>query len=312
MGPANAERWQRDSEVFTDSARKAGATVIFEYANENATLQASQADSLIAQKVDVLVVVPVDGEKAAEIVDKAHKAGIKVIAYDRLIKNCDLDYYISFDNEKVGEMEAQGVVNVVNKGTFFYIGGATDDNNDHLVKDGAMKVLKPYIDKGDIKIAYEVWTPGWGSDKAYAEVADALKKNDNKVDAIVCANDGTAYGAIQALGEVGLAGKVPVSGQDAELAACRRIVEGTQTVSVYKSIVKLASSAADLAVKVAKDSMVLANNRVNNGKIEVPSLLLESILVNKDNMMTTVIADKFQDYDDVYVNIPAASRPAKN
>jgi len=296
------ERWQKDRDLFKAAAEKLGATVEVLAANSDDAKQIAQAESLISQGVDVLVVVPHNAEATAAIVEKAHEAGIKVLAYDRLIKNSDVDLYVSFDNERVGEMQAEAIVAQVPKGKYVYIGGSEADNNAHLFKKGAMNILQPYIDKGDIQIVYDQWSKDWNPAAALSNMENALTANNNQIDAVVAANDGTAGGAIQALTSQGLAGKIPVSGQDAELAAAQRIIEGTQTMTVYKPIKALAETAAELAIKLAKDEDVAADKTVNNGKIDVPSILLDPIAVTKDNIDATIIADGFHSKEDVYKN----------
>ena len=312
LSDLRVERWQTDRDLFVNKADQLGASVIVVAADLDSDLQESQAENLILQKVDVLVIVANDSEKAAAIVEKAHAAGIKVIAYDRLIKNSDLDYYISFDNEKVGEYEAKGILDVVSSGDFAYLGGSPTDNNAFLVKEGSMKLLQPKIDSGEINLVLDEFNDGWKSDEAYKHLKAYLDANDGKIDAVVAANDGTALGAIQALGEVGLAGKVPVSGQDASLGACQLIAEGKQTVTVYKPIRSIAEKAAEMAVAAAKGHSPATNQTVNNGKIDVPSFLLDVTMVTKNNLMSTVIKDGFQTYDSVYQDIPEADRPKQN
>lgn len=297
------ERWQRDRDLFIAAAEALGAQVEVQAANSDDAKQIAQAENLISQGVDVLVVVPHNAEATAAIVEKAHAAGIKVLAYDRLIKNSDLDLYVSFDNEKVGEMQAEAIVKLAPKGKFVYIGGSETDNNAHLFKKGAFNILQPLIDSGDIQVVFDQWTKDWNPANALANMENALTANDNKIDAVVAANDGTAGGVIQALAAQGLEGKIPVSGQDAELAAAQRIVEGTQTMTVYKPIKDLAEKAADLAVKLAKGEDVGADKTVNNGKIDVPSVLLDPKAVDKSNIDATVIADGFHSKEDVYKNV---------
>lgn len=297
------ERWQRDRDMFVAKAKELGAEVNVQAANSDDAKQIAQAENLISQGVDILVVVPHNAEATAAIVQKAHAANIKVISYDRLIKNSDVDLYISFDNERVGEMQAKAIVEKAPKGKYVLIEGSETDNNAHLFKKGQMNILKPLVDKGDIKIVYEQWTKDWGPANALANMENALTTNKNEVDAVVAANDGTAGGVIQALTAQKLAGKIPVSGQDAELAAMQRIVEGTQLMTVYKPLKKLADEAATVAVKMAKGEKVDAPKKVNNAKIDVPSILLDPVAVNKDNVDSTVIADGFHKKEDVYKNV---------
>lgn len=245
------------------------------------------------------MVSPYDSEKISGVVDLAHKSNIKVIAYDRLIKNADVDFYISFDNVKVGSMEAQGVVKVKNSGNFAYIGGAPTDNNATLLKQGSMEVLDPYVKKGEIKLVINEFMTDWKPEEAYKTIKQYLA-GGGKLDAVVAANDGTAFGAIRALKEYSLDGKIPVSGQDAELSACQRVIQGTQTFTVYKPIPALAEKAAEIAVVMAKGKTPESNSVINNGKTNVPSFFLEPIMVTKENMDSTVIKDGFHSKAQIY------------
>ncbi|MOA14458.1 D-xylose-binding periplasmic protein precursor [compost metagenome] len=200
-------------------------------------------------------------------------------------------------------MQAEAILKLAPKGKYVYIGGSETDNNAHLFKKGAFNILQPLIDSGDIQVVFDQWTKDWNPANALANMENALTANDNKIDAVVAANDGTAGGVIQALASQGLAGKIPVSGQDAELAAAQRIVEGTQTMTVYKPIKDLAEKAAELAVKLAKGEDVQADKTVNNGKIDVPSVLLDPKAVDQSNIDATVIADGFHSKEDVYKNV---------
>jgi D-xylose transport system substrate-binding protein len=300
MDTLEEERWLKDRDLFKEEVEKLGAEVEIMAANGDDALQISQAETLISQGVDLLVVVPHNAEATAAIVDKAHLAGIKVISYDRLIKNADIDLYISFDNEKVGEMQAEAITKLVPKGKYVYIGGAVTDNNAHLFKKGVFNVLQSYIDRGDITVVYDQWTENWAPTNAFKNMQAALIANHNQIDAVIAANDATAGAVIKALEAQGLAGKIPVAGQDAELAAAQRIVKGTQTMTVYKPIKVLTKESAKIAVKMAKEEKVFTGKRVNNGKIEVPSILLLPTAVNKSNMDMTIIKDGFHSWEDVY------------
>lgn len=295
------ERWQRDRDLFVKAAEARGAKVLVQAANSDDALQNSQAENLLTQGVQVLVVVPHNAKTAATIVESAHKMGVPVIAYDRLISDADLDYYVTFDPVKVGELQAEYALRQKPKGSYVLIGGAPTDNNAVLVRRGQMSLLQPAIDRGDIKVVADQWAKDWQAVEALKIMENALTRNRNQVDAVVVSNDGTAGGAIQALGEQKLLGKVLVTGQDADLAACQRIVEGSQTMTVYKPIEALATKAADLAIKVAKKEAVTEPTKpVNNGKKDVPSILLEPIQVDKANLDATVIKDGYHKREDVY------------
>ena len=304
MDSLKEERWQKDRDLFVKRAEELGGEVFVQAADGKDETQVKQAESLLTQGIDVLVVIPHNGEIAASIVEAAKRKNVPVISYDRLIKNSEPDLYISFDNEKVGSMQAQYLVEKAPKGNYILIGGAQTDNNAKMFRAGQMKVLQPLIDKGDIKIIADQWCKDWQPEEALKHTENALTMNKNEVVAVVASNDGTAGGAIQALSAQGLTGKVIISGQDADLAALQRIIAGTQTMTVYKPVSKLAVKAAEAAIALAKKEKVETNGKVNNGKIDVPSILLEPISVDKKNLDETVIKDGFQKREDVYKNIP--------
>jgi len=186
------ERWTRDRDFFIAAAEKQGAKVFVQSADASEQRQISQIENLISRGVDVLVIVPFNATVLNNTVKEAKKAGIKVLSYDRLILNADIDAYISFDNEKVGEMQAEGVTRLQPKGNYYLLGGSPTDNNAKMLREGQMKVLKPFIDKGDIKIVGQQWVKDWSATEALSIVENALTANGNKIDAIVASNDGTA------------------------------------------------------------------------------------------------------------------------
>ena len=293
------ERWTRDRDYFVKAAEGLGAKVYVQSADASEERQVAQIENLISRGVDVLVIVPFNSKVLGNVVSEAKKAGIKVVSYDRLILNADIDAYISFDNEKVGEMQAQGVVNAAPKGNYFLLGGAATDNNAKILRDGQMKVLKPLVDKGDIKIVGQQWTPQWEPAQALRIVEDALTANKNNIQGIVASNDGTAGGAIQALTPQKLAGKVAVSGQDADLAGVKRVIDGTQAMTVYKPINAIASGAAALAVDLVKGNAPKFNAKINNGTKDVQAELLTPTLLTKQNA-DLVIKDGFYTHVQVY------------
>lgn len=252
MSDLRLERWQKDSDLFTHAAQALGAKVYTQSANGDASTQISQIENMISRGVDVLVIVAENGEVLGNVLSEAKAEGIKVLAYDRLIKFADIDLYVSFDNVRVGEMQAEALMKRVPKGNYFLLGGAPTDNNAKMFREGQMNVLNPAIERGDIKVVGDQWATGWSAEAALNIMENGLTANQNKIDAVVASNDSTAGGAIQALNAQGLAGKVAISGQDADLAAIRRIVAGSQTMTVYKPISKLATTSAELAVKLAR------------------------------------------------------------
>ena len=282
------ERWVRDRDLFTAEAARLGAKVYVQSADASEQRQIAQIENLISRGVDVLVIVPYNSTVLNNAIREAKKAKIKVVSYDRLILNADIDAYISFDNAKVGELQAAGVVKARPKGNYYLLGGAPTDNNAKMLREGQMKVLQPLVDKGDIKIVGKQWVDDWSPAKALAIVENALTANKNQVDAVVASNDGTAGGAIQALTAQKLQGKVAVSGQDSDLAAVKRVIAGTQTMTVYKPIKLLAAEAAKLSVQLVRNQKPAYNASYDNGFKKVDTLLLKPVPLTKDNVNVLV------------------------
>ena len=300
MDTLKEERWQRDKMLVEQRAKEVGAVLDVQVANGDDAVQTKQADNMLIKGIDVLIVAPHNGEIAASIVEAAHAKGVPVIAYDRLIRNCDVDLYISHQVEKMGEMQAQYALDRVPKGNYVLIGGSPTDYNAILLRRGQMNVLKPAVDRGDVKIISEQFAKEWRADEALRITEDALTRTGKKIDAIVASNDGTAGGAVSALDAAGLAGKVLVTGQDAQKDAVQRIARGTQTMTVYKQIQPLAFGAVDAAIQLARKQKVATTETINNGKIDVPAILLPPIAVDKDNLDATVIKDGYHKREDVY------------
>jgi D-xylose transport system substrate-binding protein len=278
------ERWARDRDYFTAAADKLGAKVFVQSADASEQRQIAQIENLISRGVDVLVIVPYNATVLNNAIREAKKAKIKVVSYDRLILNADVDAYISFDNKVVGELQAQSLVALKPKGNYYLLGGAPTDNNAKILREGQLKVLQPLADKGDIKIVGKQWVKDWSASEALSIVENALTANGNKIDAVVASNDATAGGAIQALAAQKLTGKVVVSGQDADLAAVRRVIAGTQAMTVYKPLREIATNAANLAVQLVRGQKPGFNAQLNNGFKNVDTVLLKPVLLNKQNV----------------------------
>ena len=291
------ERWQHDRDTFTAAAEKLGATVLVQSANSDDTAQVRNVESLISRGVDVLVIVPHNGSAMTRAVKSANEAHIPVISYDRLILNANIDYYLTFDNVKVGEAQAGYVADHLpadHKARIVRIYGAPTDNNAKMFKQGQDNILLPLIAAGKIEVVHEDWADNWEPANGKKIMNAAITKTGRNIDAVVVSNDGTAGGAIQALTEEGLAGKVLVTGQDADLAACQRIARGTQSMTVYKPLKNLAVVAAKIAVSVAKGESVPVASSLNNGARQVPTIFQKVVSVDKSNLMSTVVADGFR------------------
>jgi D-xylose transport system substrate-binding protein len=285
------ERWVRDRQVMEAAAGKAGVELVVAVADNDPARQAAQCDALIAQGVKVLVLAPHDGAAAAAIVDRATRAGVRVISYDRLVTNSPHEYlYLSFDNSRVGELQAEWLARRVPKGAYVALAGAPTDNNAILLALGAMKVLKPLAERGDIRIVLDRPVKDWLPEEARRLCAEAVKAQGGKLDAVLAPNDGTAGGCIQALAAAGLAGKVAVTGQDAEAAAAARIVAGTQGMTVFKDTRTLGRKAIELAVALVEGRPVDTGGKVtSNGRRPVPSVLLAPVAVTRENLDAVLI-----------------------
>ncbi len=287
------ERWVRDAQKMKEVAKAEGVDLHMQICDNDASKQMSQCENLIAAGIDILILAPHDATSAAAIVDNAKAAGLKVISYDRLVLDTDVDLYVSFDNFEVGRLMGEYLVNKVPKGNYAVFAGAPTDNNAKLYRDGALSVIKPLADKGDIKIVMDQWITDWQPTVAMNLMQNALTANNNKIDAIVAPNDNTAGGIIQALEQVGLAGKVPVTGQDAEDTAAQRILKGTQDMTVFKDTKQQAADAIHAAIKMVKKEDPGATSTVNNRKMDVPSILLKPIVVDKSNIDEVLIKSGF-------------------
>ena len=300
MDTLQEERWQRDRDLFLERAKQLGAEVLVESAERDDAKQLELAESLLARGVKALVVVPHDAEAAARIVEAAKKRSVPVISYDRLILNADVDLYVSYDNRRIGEQQAQQLRNLAPKGNYILLGGAPTDHNAKLIREGQMAALDDAVKRGEIRIVADPWTPDWSADAAMTLTEAALKKAGNQVAAVVASNDITAGGAIKALEKHGMAGKVHVSGQDANLDAVRRIVNGTQTMTVYKPLRPLARGAASAAVQMAKGEKFEGTSTVDNGMKLVQAVLYAPIAVHKGLVDQIIINDKFLTREQVY------------
>ena len=295
------ERWQRDRDIFVQAAKELGAEVNVQNANGDVEEQKQQIEYFIKKKVEVIVIVCIDSDALSDTIKSAHEAGIKVIAYDRLINNADIDLYISFDNEMVGTLMGQCLVDHgIAGGRIVMVGGSPADNNVSLVENAFEKVMND----NRVQILDRTHCDGWRAELA----ADYIYSHRDLVadcDAVMCGNDNVASQVVNALAVQRLAGKMLVTGQDADLEACQRIVEGTQVMTVYKPVERLAHRAAECAVAMAEGGEITGEDVgvIFNGKKEVPYVRLEPIMVTADNMDEVIIDSGFHTKEEVYLNI---------
>jgi D-xylose transport system substrate-binding protein len=273
--------------------------------------QQAQAEAELAKGAKVLVIAAVDQKAAAVIVNKASAQHVPVIAYDRLIRNAALDFYVSFDSTAVGKAEAQWMVDHTKQGArLVIINGSTTDDNAHLVNQGIHAVLDPLFKSGARTLVAEQWTPGWDPSTAQTEMEQILTKAANKVDGVVSANDGMAGGIVAALKAQGLQGKVPTTGQDASLEGVQNVVLGTQGVTVFKDIRLQAQAAAQIVADILQGRTPSnINAHVNNSQVSVPSVMLQVVPVDKANVKMLVtngwITSQFGGLPKVCTGLPA-------
>ena len=295
------ERWQRDRDVFVSAAKELGAEVNIQNASGDVEQQKKQIDYFIKKEVDAIVIISIDPDELVDSVKKARDAGIKVIAYDRPIPKANVDLYISFDNEKVGELMAEAFLQSnPSLKKVLMICGSPKDHNVPMVNAG----FKEVMGKNNVEIVDEYYCEGWKAELAGDYVYTHPVKIE-EAEAIMCGNDDLASRVVFALSEKRMAGKKLVAGQDADLEACQRIVEGTQLMTVYKPIEKLARKAAEAAVTLSKGEEIEDEELsvYNGGKGSVPYLRIEPIGVNKDNMDEVIINSGFHLKEDVYLNV---------
>jgi D-xylose transport system substrate-binding protein len=259
--------------------------------------------------VKALVLVPHNTDEAVRIVAWAKSKNVPVLSYERLIRNSDIDCFVGSDTEAIGELQAAALTNLAPKGNYVLIEGSPTDESARTLHEGQMKVLKPLADRGDIKILADVWARDWKPIEAYAHMVEAIASGNGNITAVVASNDGIAGGAIQALEDHKLAGKVLVSGQDADLAAIIRILEGTQTMTIYKPVGSEARQAAEASVRLARGESLKTTAFIPNGFKKVPAIFIAPVVVTKDNVKQTVIQDGFQNLETIQRSLPKEKWP---
>ncbi len=309
-----AQRWQRERDEMIRILKAAGYDAIVQGANMDTKLQADQLTAMAAQGAKVLIVVPQDGRALAPTVDELSAQGVRVIAYDRIISSPNIAAYISFDNVEVGRNQARAILAAKGTGNFVLLGGAPTDNNAKLFRQGQMEILQPLVDSGKVKIVADRWVENWDPNNARRMMEEIIASTKGRFDAIVASNDGTALGALVALRAKGLAGKVPISGQDATDAGCNSVARGELTVTILKDIRKLVPLACDAAIRLQKGEPLpglaplplAALIGDPNATMPIPCLFLQTFAVTKDNLKPLVVDSGYQSYETVYAGVKGA------
>lgn len=285
------ERWTKDKDYLVENLAKDGAEVLLEMADNDQKKQIAQAALMIKEGVKVLIVVPINQDEAAAIVEMAHEAGVKVIAYDRLINGCKLDYYITANSTQIGELQASYLTSLKSRGKYAMICGSKYDNNAMRLFIGQMNVLQPFMETGDIQLVYSEFTENWSPAEGSLHTNRILDQYPDTITGIIAGSDAIADGVLSVLKERGMEGKIMVAGQDAELDNVKAIIAGTQTCTVLKPLKEMAKMTADLAVSLAMEKPVkMKFTTESNGKTLVKSILIDATVVNKNNIESTVIA----------------------
>ena len=311
MDTVKEERWQRDRAAFEARCKELNVECVITVADNKADKQANDVDNILTQGVDALVIAPHDATQAASMVEKAKAQGVPVISYDRLINSDKIDLYISHQVPVIGRKIAEYALQKVPKGNYIMVYGARTDNNAIIMQKEQMAVLDAAKASGDVKIVAEQFINDWNPELALNFVENALTQNNDNVQAVVVSNDGMAGGVISALDKRGLTGKIIVTGQDAQKDALQRIAQGKQTMTVYKPIIPLASAAVEAAIKLAKKETLSDVKLFRNDTLgkDISAILLEVTVVDKDNLMTTVVKDGYAKFEDVYANVSPEQRP---
>lgn len=282
------ERWKTDIENFTKKIAELGGEAVSRNAFGDAKTQITQGKELIDAGVKVIAVVAQNGKALAELVDYANQKGATIIAYDRMILNCDVPYYISFNSVKVGELMTEYALKLKPKGNYIILNGPATDNNAKLVRQGVMNKITPSIEKGDIKILADKEMDSWNVLSSFVFMEDFLAANKSQIDAIVCGSDDLATGALDAL-KIDNRSIPVLTGQNASVDACRNIMHGLQTMTVYKDFVKISTEGAILCMDIAKGKKIKTTATTNNGKVDVPSILFDPVVVDKDNLRQVLV-----------------------
>ena len=293
------ERWRRDCDVFIAAAKEHGAEVIVQNAGNSIEEQINQIQYLIDSDVSVLVIVPKEASSLTEVIKKARAKNIPVISYDRLILNADISLYVSVNSRSVGYLMTTGLLQLKPSGGYYCIYGAKEDHNMSLIDSG----VRDALDGKQVTINGIYYTDDWNYDLAYRKMNELLDKG-SITDAVICGNDAIAESVIRSLSEHKLGNSIPVAAQDADIAACRRIVAGTQAITVYKPITELARLAAEYACRLAEgkspESFPEVSEKIDNGYGKIPVIFLEPVLVTADTLKEVIIESGFHTEQEIY------------
>ncbi len=299
------ERYQKDKAIFTEKAESLGAKVYFASANNDEQMQLSKFENMLAKGCKVIVMQPVNTGTAGNMVKMANEEGVKVVGYDSMLVNGPLDFMVMQDSWAVGKLQGEAMVEWLKakkgkvEGKVALIMGQPGDSNAAAMSSGALEIIES---NAGLELVAKQSHEGWSSDKAMATAENILTKHKNKIDVFICNNSGMARGVIAALDAQGMADteKVFVAGSDADIVNIQYVAQGKQTVEIWKKITPLAEKAAEIAVKLAKDEEVKADKMINNGLVDVPTIVTPVVSITKENLDSTIIAEGFYTKEEVY------------
>ena len=294
------ERWQTDANAFQERGKALGAEVVLGDPNGKPEEQLRIVQKLLNQGIKALVFVPHDPNSAAEVIRVAKAKNVPVITYEAYALSGE-DLFITTDFRTIGRLQVSTLTDRAPTGNYVILSGPASADKFHVAQ---LAALQPFLKDGRVKLIADLKAPDWTATQAYANMKQVLDSTKEKITAVVAVNDAIAGGAIQALEEQGLAGQVLVSGQDAELTAIIRVLMGTQTMTLYKPIIRQAEAAAEAAVKLARGEPVKPNGEYSEGGKSVPAIFFDPILVTKDNVKDTVIKNGFQKVEGIKEGLP--------
>ncbi len=312
FGTLQQEHWVKSKDIMQAVCDEQGITLLVQSANDDMQKQISQCENLITQGIDVLILQALDTEAAAPIIQTAHEANVPVIGFVRPVQNCDVDYFFGSNYKDCGVDQAEYAISVAPKGKYALIEGAPDDVNARVIHEGHIEVLQPYIDNGDIEIVYEQWCDNWSADDALRYIEDCMTSNNNDIQFIICANDAFAGAAVTVLNEQNLVGEIMMTGNDCDLTACQRIVEGIQGQTEYPAFPRIAEATINAAIQLAKtgDISEFTNGAtMNNGFKDVPFGAGEYLYSVTAENMDLVYTTGWHKVEDIYANIPEEEWP---
>jgi len=295
------ERWQSDSDAFRQRAEALGAKVIVKDAEGDHDKWLRQTREILASGIQALVLVGGEPKTEAEITRAAKARNVRVVLYEAAVSGGE-DLYIATDERMVGRLQVSTLTDRAPTGNYVIFEGPADQSGSF--HGPQLEALQPFLKDGRIKLVEDLNVPGWSAGEAYVAMTRVLESSHDKITAVVAMNDSIASGAIQALEEHGLAGKVLVSGQDADLSAIVRVLMGTQTMTLYKPIAPQARAAAEAAVSFAKGEPVKPNGEFRSATVNLPAIYFSPVVVTKDNVKETVIRDGFYKIEEIKLALP--------